>query len=344
MVDKTTNNGLDASGVPLTAEVTPDVVPDVDGKVVGFQRVTAGAVDTNKQISLAQTLKAEIGDIADISPFDLSGPELKGREVFEIRVKDMAKWKSPENMRKLVPAFGETVFYGYKDAKDPTVYDEKDDVFMEKFFKSDMTGTDLSVSNRIVAVAEGWKVNGFLSLTDVIVPGFDGMNVGNVNLTAIHPKNRGSGLARKFQEICVEHSGYDVILGLSHTPEALKLAIPENNKDWEMYYTGAKNGDSSIPLTEPEQRLVDAVGTAMRKKYAGYKLIGKFQNGLPLHYVSFGDLGMAPRRADEVDVKKGGPATQKLLEMIDWQQKNRPDECIYGIVFLAKKSLLQKFS
>ncbi|MFA6306141.1 MAG: hypothetical protein WC651_05510 [Candidatus Gracilibacteria bacterium] len=310
------------------------------------RRETRGSVaDVLKGKSLVDVLRGKFGEVADVTPVHFDFPELKGKEVFRIDVRDMKRWASRRNMRKLVPAFGETVFEAYKDREDPAVYNPSDRAFMENFFENDMDGTDLSASNRIVAIADGGKVIGFVSYSDFPVADLPGVNVGFENLGTMHPNYKGGGVFRKFREAVLDGCGYDALASVSHTPAAVKSLIPKgkNAETDVMYFAGARNGDDGIQLSDKESAFVKIMNDAVKKASKDDEVIGHLQEGVPDGYVSYGTFGIPPRKKTEVDVARvGQPLADKLFQLIDWQERNRPaDDCVYGIVVCAKKSVVE---
>lgn len=332
--------GVDVAKNPVSPA---EAVETVNKGVSGVRRSLRGALDSRKPASLAEDLSRKFGDVADVTPLQLPGPEFEGKEVFEISVADLKKWAYVRNLRKLVPAFGETLFEAYKDRDDKTKYDEGDKAFMDKFFENDMNGTDLSISKEIIVVAEGGKVKGFIGFRDYPLEGRGDVKAGSVTLVAVHPDLRKGGLAKKLYEVGFNQSGYDAIVGLSHTPSAMKLRIFPEDSGWKFYYAGAKNGDQSLPLSESERKLLGFFGSALKKENAEDPDIGKFQAGIPDNYISYGDLGIPPRKPKEVDVEKGGPLARTILKLVNWQRKNRPEDCIYGMAISVKDSALEKF-
>jgi hypothetical protein len=297
----------------------------------------ANKIDTAEKPSVTETLKHDFAGIADVS--SLSLPGFEGKEVFRIKVKDKEKWASEEELRKLSKTFLEVAFYGYKDRDDKTEFREDDPEFVETSFKENMIGTDLSLSDDIIGVAENGKLQGFISFSGYELE--DGSKADKLMLTAVHPSQEGrTDLSKKLYKAAFENLESDYLIGASHTPSAIKnrISVAEQN-GWQTYYSGYRNGDEGAEMTDNEKKLLEMAENAIKKDCANDPDLMDFQEGLPPHYISYGDLGIPPRKLKELRFKAGEASLHETMEdLVTWQMDNRPEHCIYGILVSIRKS------
>jgi hypothetical protein len=284
---------------------------------------------------LADKLKADFAESAEIKMMPV--PEKKGMDLIEIKVKDKERWASEGELRKLMDPFGEVVFNAYKDREDPTVYNKNDPDFMEKCFQDNMVGTDLSFSDTIYAMAEKGVIQGFVSFRDLQV---EGMKASELMLLATHPNQKGTSLGSKIREMAFTMIDSDAIAGVSHTPSSIKGANKLTKKmGWRNYFCGYKNGDQNIPLTSEETEEVKKVEDAIKLGVKNDDTIGGLQEGIPDHYVSYGQFGIPPRKLKELKFNKDDSLQKTFEDLIGWEEKNRPGDCIYGIEVTLRSQL-----
>lgn len=268
-------------------------------------------------------------------------PGLEGKEVFKVRVTDKEAWASEENLRKLLPPFGEVLFDSYRDRDDPSVYQDDDPESLEEFFQENMIGADLSFSDDVYVVAEQGRVIGLMCSRSVEFA--DGMRADEALLTGVVRSHEGTPLGRQLYEFMLENTQSDALISVSHTPSAVKNGIRLGDaKGWNVYYGGLRDGDPGKQMTEAEMSMLARVEGGMKAMVADDPDIGHFQEGVPPHYISYGDLGIPPRKLEELRFKDGDPLKGTFEDLIHWQTGNCPEHTIYGMLISLRKSAVSK--
>lgn len=283
--------------------------------------------------TLSDSLREDFEGVADVASFE--SPDFPGRKFIEIHVTDEPKWRSEKYLRKLISPFGEILFHAYGDRESNEKWRPDDPDFIEDFFRENLVGTDLSLSDRIYVVAEQGRVQGFISTHSSLLE--DGTPADQLMLIAVQPDQERTGLGKSLYKFTLEHLDSDVAYGVSHTPSAVRNGISVGaDAGWSTYYCGHRNGDSGIDLTPDERLLVDKVQSHAKQQAATDDEIGHFQKGLPDEYISYGDIGIPPRRMEELRFRLDDPLRRTFEDLIRWQTENRPEHCIYGMLTLVR--------
>lgn len=315
--------------------------PDERGESVSIdpdiQEPRSDSHETLLQASktLTDQLTEDLSGVAEVSTVQMPG--LEGREMIRIDVSDKETWASEENLRKLLNPFGEVLFDSYRDRDDPSVFPVDDPEAREKFFQENMIGTDLSLSDDVYVVAEQGRVIGLMCSRSVEFA--NGMRADEALLTGVVRSQEGTPLGRQLYEFMLENTTSDALISVSHTPSAVKNGIRLGDaKGWNVYYGGLRDGDPGKQMTEAETSMLARVEGGMKAMVADDPDIGHFQDGIPPHYISYGDLGIPPRKLEELRFKEGDPLRGTFEDLIHWQMENRPEHTIYGMLISIRKS------
>jgi len=315
---------------------TPDQLEEGDSQVTDVRRETRESIGALKISSLKDKLGASLAGTAKIE--EVKPPEngnLKGKEVFAVKVEDPEKWATKENMRKLFPHFGRIICEAFEDKENEGSFNPNDTEFMENLFKEHFLEGDISVTDTIYVVADKGEIEGFFMTHDDLIADH---NCTSVVLTSVKRELRSKGLNKDLYRMAFENSDADAFVGVSHTPGAVKnrLAIGEE-MGFNSYYCGYKNGDQNTATPAEDSKMLKEIEEGLRAKAVEYGY-GEFQNGLPPHLISYGHSGIPPRRIEDVNLDPTSPlykTFQKLTAVSD--DPKRKDETIYGTLINVRR-------
>lgn len=335
---------VDVPDGPEAQKVHVDKAPAALDPIVdaGTDAIRDRANDVIQKSALRVDLEQKLAGIATVEDVkNLPNSELlKGKEVFAIKVKDKEKWRSDENFKNLVPAFARILHdvFEERDAESRSDFPIDDSKFVEHLLEEYFRYSDIAEADTIYAIAEGEKVIGLYMDKDFEIEGFN--NARYSLLTCVDKSRRDKGYGELLSRINFANADADVIVRLTHTPAAVRNRLNTGNEyGFNSYFCGYRDGDRSKPLSDREMELLAMAKRGIDAQTTEYEL-GGLQDGVPDAYVSYGTEGISPRRMEEVNFPEGNPLRETFQELVDWQQKNRPDDCIYGTLIHINRRLL----
>lgn len=281
-------------------------------------------------------LKRDLGDTAEISDLAVDAEVFQGSRVITVDIRDREKFLKSEQLKKLIPHVGKLIWNVFEDRQNPEPFDLKSEEDTEEFIQNYFRDGDMGSADRMYLLEKDGEVQGLRFLKHRMLS--NGQKSAHLLLAVLGPRAQGSGLFRELTHLLFKNEGADYFTGLTHTPQGVasfqKVAPKEGI---ELYYCNRKNADSTIPLTQGEAEMLRMLKEEdIDQQVKEYELTD-MQAGLPSQYVTFGEASIKPRRMEELRMPEDSPLYQTMKELIEYQQKNRPGETIYGTLIMARK-------
>jgi hypothetical protein len=289
-----------------------------------------------RQSSLKESFRKILKDCASVEDVPKKPADLGNREVFTVTIHDKEKLKEEMTLRALIPHFGKMAFEIFEDrtVEEPE-FELPDEEAISEFVDDYLRGGDLGSTDKIYVMAEEGKVVGFFFLKNAELE--NGDKIDHILLTSMDGPFRGSGMHKQLSRIVFENEDVDGFTALTHTPELVKSFVGMSEKEgFDAYFCNKKNADANIALTEEEKKTLDLYKKDIDRQVSEYEF-DDLQTGIPDEYTSYGDSSIPPRRMEEVKLPEGDPVHQTFKDMIEWGEKNRPNEAIYGSLYMVKK-------
>jgi len=298
---------------------------------------TDKGLDKTDRPSLKKTLREALMGIASVEDVRNKPKNLGDREIFTITIDDKEKFLEEENLRKLIPHFGRMVFTTFedRDEKSTPQLNLPDEESTKEFVNNYFRNGDLGSTDKIYVINEGDVIQGFYFLKKCKLA--NGENIDHLLLTTMDRPFQGTGAFKKLTKAVFDNEDVSGFTGLSHTPELIKsyLRLAETEK-LDIFFCNRKNGDASIPLTEEDKKTLELYKGDIKRQVGEYGL-DELQEGVDETYTSYGSESIPPRTMDEVKLSEGSPLRKTFEDMIQYGEKNRPGEALYGSLFVKKR-------
>ncbi|MDP2586157.1 MAG: hypothetical protein Q8P32_00070 [Candidatus Komeilibacteria bacterium] len=280
-----------------------------------------------------------IDQLRALKSAELTELKIKGLEdydVLRLDITDKELWESPDEARKLVPAFGKMAYEVYGSQGKRAPYDPSNQEMVEASLQDDIVDGDISLADKMFIVAKGDKVAGFLVLS------FEELNetekTAYVPLTIVDPEHRGEKLSKELYRMAFAVEGISAFTGFSARPEAVKNRL-EIGKEFGFtgFYAGYKDGQFGEMGTPEEQAKVKeltdlAMGEAETAKEK------KRRKETPYGYVVYDKSvnPIAPITESDLKFEAGDPLGRTFREgLLPVQEKFSP-HTVYGALINIK--------
>lgn len=261
---------------------------------------------------------------------------LKGLDVFSLKVVDQKKWGSKEGMNKLVETFGPLAFDAFEPRKGNKEYDPNDPEMLTG--AQDSVESNIKPADRMYVIADQDQVKGFISLE--CWPLKDGTKAMYVHLVSVDRESQNQGLNKELYRLAFTEAEISAFLGISFRPEAVKnrLAIGEEF-GYTGFYAGNKNGEWGNLGTEEERERIEELNNLMLKKSEEWDILVDKETP-PGYAIWQGDSTLSPLLAEEVKFSENDPLKEVFQKGVLKLQKECAPDVAFGILINLKEKQL----
>jgi hypothetical protein len=188
----------------------------------------------------------------------------QNREMFCLKITDLKKWTSRENVENLLPFFGQAAMQVYSLRENTPEFDLNDPEIREKAI-ANFAENELGINDTTYVIAENGNLAAFLTGSEAVV---DNQKVFNLGLSFVSPDQRGKGTGKVLYKAVFTEGDYEAILGCSATPAAIILRLNMGNEfGFTGFFAGYKNGVMGDKGTPKQQDLVEKFTEYVQKEY-----------------------------------------------------------------------------
>ncbi len=309
-------------------EELPNTVLDISNNVESI--IDDPEINTVQKILESKLSGVRIQEIKD------ADEKTQQQNIFTIEITDPEIFLTEENLREMVPYFGKLIFDTFEERGKEREFKLDTEEKMQKFIEEYFLYGDLSSTDKIYAIADGEQIQGFYFIRYNTISTQE--KVAQILITTVDRPFRGTGIHRKITEtVFQEEKDVAGFTGLTHTPEAVKsLLYTAQKTGYDLFFCNRKNGNRNLPLSEEEKQRLHTLREDIDYQVKSYEF-DDLQDGLSEEYVSYGTLSIPPRKLEEVHLNPSDPLYETFRDLVEFQQKNRPGEALYGTLYMVPK-------
>jgi len=282
--------------------------------------------DLTVKSDFLELLRDQFSDCVEI--LDETPDQNTGEVKFHIKVTDKEKWLSKTSL--LMPFLGELYFDAYEDKESGRDYAGNKEETLQGILDQD---SDHAFTDDMYVVAAGSKVKGFLSMKNY--PPVQDLTVSYLLLVVVNQDNRGGQVGKELYRKMFAHNDADMIVGISHTPAAVKIRCKLGDEfGYDTYFCGHKNGVMDDgPATGIEQEKLVVAGN-IAYEYGGE--MAQVADLPPPGYITYkrGET-MAPLSVDELQFKPGDSLAETFKDLLNKQENSQ--DVVYGVLASIKR-------